>query len=264
VRADSVVFLDRSPGFRSLLVEHGEVVGERVGLFVPSSHGLVEIRVVAREVTLPWCEAGARPHPFNPVSRFESVTAREGARSITLVAEQRGSEGEFESRTRVLGVVESRVFLTVQTSEFTCLAHGLWQAEFVVFDVETMTRVHLEHDAEVQAWGRRHPPEPTCEEGCLCEVPTSLSVLYPRCTADGTLRATAVFLWGQDGYVCSGEWGAYSWSEEVRGPAPPSWLRAYQPLLADANIAMEGQRGRLLGATSLSAQRDELRAAFAP
>lgn len=154
------------------------------------------------------------------------------------------------------------VFLMVQTSEFTCLSHGLWQTEFVVFDVETMTRVDLEHDAEVQSWGQRHPPDPTCEEGCLCELPTPLSVLYPRFT-NGTLGATAVFLWAQDGYVCSGEWGAYFWSEVVRGPAPPSWLRAYRPLMADARIAMEGQRGRLLGATAMNAQRDDVRAAFA-
>ena len=77
------------------------------------------------------------------------------------------------------------------------------------------------------------------------------------------LRAEAVFAEAVDSFVCtSGDWGDYQSSVPVRGPAPPSWLHAYRPLMADVRIAMDGQRGRLLGATSVNVQQGELRAAF--
>ena len=178
---------------------------------------------------------------------------------LTVVAEKEPTEGEYQARTRVMGVVGSRVFLTVHTASSSCGAHPDWSTEFVVFDVETMAPVNLEEETNVQRWAQHHIPERTCEEGCNCEPFTTL-VLYPRFTAAGELRATGVYLWREESYVCtSGEWGAYFSSVPVPAAAPAAWVRAYQPLLADARIAMEGQRGRLLGATSVS---DELRAAF--
>ena len=260
--AQSVVFLEGSRGFRSRLVEDGQVVGERAGLFVPSSHGLVEVRVVAREATQPWCREGVNSHTQapDPVAHFEHVMARRaGSRWVSVVAEAAAMEGELDARTRVLGVVGSRVFLTAHTASSSCGAHPDWSTEFVVFDVETMAPVNLEEETDVQRWAQHHIPERTCEAGCNCEPFTTL-VLYPRFTAAGELRAAGVYLWREESYVCtSGEWGAYFSSVLVPAAAPAAWVRAYQPLLADARIAMEGQRGRLLGATSVN---DELRGAF--
>ena len=72
-----------------------------------------------------------------------------------------------------------------------------------------MAPVALEPEEAVQAWGRRHRPVRTCEEGCDCPPFTSLSVLYPRFTADGVLRAEAVFVEAVDSYVCtSGDFSA--------------------------------------------------------
>ncbi len=266
VHAESVVFLEGAHGFRSRLVENGRVVDEREGLLVPSSQGLVELRVVAREETLPWCREGVNSHTQapDPVAHLEHVVAmRADSPWLTVVAEKEPTEGEFEARTRLLGVLGSRVFLAVHTASSSCGAHPDWSTEFVVFDVETMAPVDLEHDADVQRWAQRHIPERTCEEGCSCDPFTSLA-LYPRFIAAGELRATGVYLWREESYVCtSGEWGAYFSSVPVSAAAPAAWVRAYQPHMADARIAMEGQRGRLLGATSVSARRDELRAAFA-
>ena len=238
------------------------MVGEREGLFVPSSRGLVEIRVIARDVTLPWCEEGvnSRTQAPDPVAHLEHVVAmRADSPWLTVVAEKEPTEGEYQARTRVMGVVGSRVFLTVHTASSSCGAHPDWSTEFVVFDVETMAPVNLEEETDVQRWAQHHIPERTCEAGCNCEPFTTL-VLYPRFTAAGELRAAGVYLWREESYVCtSGEWGAYFSSVLVPAAAPAAWVRANQPLLADARIAMEGQRGRLLGATSVN---DELRGAF--
>jgi hypothetical protein len=189
---------------------------------------------------------------------------RRGARRVVFEEEAVPEEGAYEARARVMGIVGSRFFLTRHRVESSCGMHPDWETQFVAFDVETMAPVNLEQDADVQRWVQHHVPERTCEEGCNCDDFATLTVLHPRFTAAGELRATGVFLWREESYVCtSGEWGSYFSSVPVHAAAPAAWVRAYQPLLADARIAMEGQRGRLLGATSVSAQRDEFRAAFA-
>jgi len=246
-------------GSDTVLIESGLERARRPGVWVPTSRGLVELRIGSVPMPLYDCEIEPAPR-LGRTADVATLTAIEADGTQTALFDTSLDLGrDHESFARIEAVVGSYVFAVDDRWDDNCGAHGNSERSFVLFDLETRASIDVATDTRVRHWATglvsaARDAFRAAETWDTEDQTPELVAFFPRLDERTLPHVDAVFV-EFTCYACpdaSGgsvaAWASY-YSAAYVDAAPPVFLL---DALRDTAAARRSYRGPMIGASAIA------------